>query len=72
MNPKPRGVQMKTGDLVRVISEWTYYNPWMVFLTEDQIGLVVAFPTTKMARVYIGGEEVMFKRTELQVINESR
>ena len=66
---------IKIGDLVRIISEWTMHNPWMK-LPEDEIriGLVVGLGhgTRNNAIILIGGEQVVFHNHRLEVLNESR
>ena len=60
---------MKVGDLVKVINEWAYHNPWMKHPDQrERIGLVAKFTTDKMVSVYIDGKELIFRKTELEVI----
>lgn len=66
---------IKIGDLVRIVSEWTMHNPWMK-LSEDEIriGLVVGLGhgTRNNAIILIGGEQVVFHNHRLEVLNANR
>ena len=69
MNPKKGMCKMKVGDLVKVISEWTHHNPWMQFHEDEpKIALVVKTDDPSLVSVYADGKELIYKKTELEVI----
>jgi hypothetical protein len=62
---------IKIGDLVRIINEWTVHNPWMKFEDElIEIGLVVKDfgHNNHHCVVLIGGKEMNMSKTKLEVV----